>query len=194
MFIFTNKTNSEHTVEAAGITGRDVCLTGAIGSHVLLAALATILVALPGCSAPMDSPDRMREAQEQETPTLEPAGDVRFAAFDLIAEVASPLAAYQVELISNSDDCQIVGVEGGDHAAFAEPPFYDSAALNNSRIAIAAYSTDSDLPNGQVRLARIHIQCLSGHEPEFEIRPIVVAAPDGASLPAEFKLRIAQGD
>ena len=44
------------------------------------------------------------------------------------------LAAYQFELKATSGRVKVVGVEGGEHEAFAEPAYYDPAALLNNRI------------------------------------------------------------
>src|SRR5258708_5660502 len=55
----------------------------------------------------------------------------------------TPLAAYQFELRATAGDVKLVGIEGGEHAAFAKPPYYDPKALLNDRIVIAAFNTDA---------------------------------------------------
>jgi len=48
--------------------------------------------------------------------------EVCFAAIDVIVDSgATPLAAYQFEMRSRTPGVEIVGIEGGEHSAFAEP-------------------------------------------------------------------------
>ena len=48
---------------------------------------------------------------------------VRFEAVDVYVDSGDePLAAYQFELVDPTGASLIVGVEGGEHAAFAAPP------------------------------------------------------------------------
>jgi hypothetical protein len=54
----------------------------------------------------------------------------------------------------------LVGIEGGEHAVFAKPAYYDPAALapdGGGRVILAAYSTGKDLPTGRTRVARLHV-------------------------------------
>jgi hypothetical protein len=55
---------------------------------------------------------------------------------------------------------KIVGIEGGEHRAFREPPFYDPKAMQEERVIIAAFSTEKpeNLPTGKTRVATIHLQ------------------------------------
>jgi len=56
---------------------------------------------------------------------------VRFATVDIRIDPKNhPLAAYQLEVTADSPNVKLAGVEGGEHAAFREPPYYDPAALN----------------------------------------------------------------
>ena len=41
------------------------------------------------------------------------------------------LGAYQFELRATAGDVALVGIEGGEHAAFSHPPYYDPKALLN---------------------------------------------------------------
>lgn len=105
-----------------------------------------------------------------------------------------PLGAYQFELNGEGGQFEIVGVEGGEHAAFAEPPFYDSAALyaqtvaryaeDMPRIIIAAYSLDKDLPVGLTRVARVHVM-VTGDAPTFGVNLVVAGSADGEPISAE---------
>jgi hypothetical protein len=98
------------------------------------------------------------------------------------------LAAYQFELKSTAGQIKIVGVEGGRHPAFKEPPYYDPAALANDRIIIAAFNTGSNLPTGSTRIATIHLQIIGSVEPEYELELVVAADADGKEIPAKINI------
>ncbi len=114
---------------------------------------------------------------------------VRFAPVHIYLDSGDkPLAAYQFELRARTGRIKIVGVEGGEHAAFQEAPYYDPAALMNDRIIIAAFNTGGDLPHGRTRIATIHLQILGDAEPQYELKLIVAADPEGENLPAQLTL------
>ncbi|HUW33059.1 MAG TPA: hypothetical protein VM223_15730 [Planctomycetota bacterium] len=131
---------------------------------------------------------------------------VRFTAVDVFIDSKDqPLAAWQIELTAKPDrtdtgradtgvrpynDVKIVGIEGGEHAAFKEPPYYDPAALNRNRVILAAFSTGQTLPTGRTRVARVHVQ-VSG-TPEYQIKLIVAASADGKEIQATAA--VGQGD
>ena len=55
---------------------------------------------------------------------------IRFQSVDIIVDSKDiPLAAYQLEMVAESGDVKIVGVEGGKHDAFRSAPYYDAAAM-----------------------------------------------------------------
>ncbi len=116
--------------------------------------------------------------------------DVRFEAIDVLVDSGDmPLAAWQCEIQSRTPGVEIVGIEGGDHPAFAEPPYYDPRAMHNDRVILAAFSTNEELPSGRSRIARLHLQ-LEGPGPrEFEIRVNVMATVDGKPIPATAALQ-----
>ena len=97
----------------------------------------------------------------------------------------TPLAAYQFELKAKTGQIKIVGVEGGEHPAFREAPYYDPAALMHDRIIIAAFNTGTDLPHGRTRIATIHLQILGDAEPQYELKLVVAADRDAEEVPAE---------
>jgi len=109
---------------------------------------------------------------------------VRFAPLHIYLETCNLLAAYQFELKATAGQIKIVGVEGGEHDAFKEAPYYDKAALMKERIIIAAFSTGRDLPTDRTRIATIHLQIIGDAEPEYELKLIVAADADGKELPA----------
>ncbi len=121
----------------------------------------------------------------------EPAqGRVRFAPVHVYLDSGDkPLAAYQFELRARTGRIKIVGVEGGEHPAFKEAPYYDPAALMNDRIIIAAFNTGSDLPHGRTRIATIHLQILGDAEPQYKLKLIVAADKEGERIPAELSLQ-----
>jgi hypothetical protein len=100
-----------------------------------------------------------------------------------------PLAAYQFELRARTGQIKIVGVEGGEHPAFREAPYYDPAALMNDRIIIAAFNTGTDLPQGRTRIATIHLQILGDAEPQYELKLMAVADDNSQEIPAELNLK-----
>jgi hypothetical protein len=116
-----------------------------------------------------------------------PENRVRFAPLHIyIDSGGQALAAFQFELKTTAGQIKIVGVEGGDHPAYKQPPYYDPAALANDRIIIAAFNTDSDLPQGQSRVATVHLQIIGDAEPEYELQLAVAADADGSEIPAEI--------
>lgn len=113
----------------------------------------------------------------------------RFAPVHIYIDSAGKsLAAYQFELKATSGQVKIVGVEGGEHPAFSEAPYYDPAALMNSRIIIAAFNTGHNLPTGRTRVATLHLQILGDAEPEYGLTLVTAADADGTETPAKLDL------
>jgi len=114
---------------------------------------------------------------------------VRFRAVEVYVDSRDrPLAAYQFELTAKGADVKIVGVEAGEHAAFAEPPYYDAKALMGGRIIIAAFNVGRDLPKGRTHVATIHVQTTGDEAPEYTATLTVAASADGARIPAAITL------
>ena len=112
---------------------------------------------------------------------------VRFATLPVYIDSGNQhLAAYQFELKTVSGQIKIVGVEGGEHPAFADAPYYDPAARANDRIIIAAFNTGQDLPTGQTRIAKIHLQIVGEVEPEYQLELNVAGDEDGSEISAEI--------
>jgi hypothetical protein len=117
-------------------------------------------------------------------------GRVRFVPVHIYLDSGDkPLAAYQFELRARTGQIKIVGVEGGEHPAFREAPYYDPAALMNDRIIVAAFNTGSDLPHGRTRIATIHLQILGDAEPQYELKLVTAADKDAERIPAELSLQ-----
>jgi hypothetical protein len=114
-------------------------------------------------------------------------GRVRFRAVDIhVDSKSAPLAAYQVEFAVTNGVAKIAGIEGGEHPAFREAPFYDPRALQRERVIIAAFSTEParNLPTGKTRVATIHL--MTGEsEPQFELKLETAAGSDGNVIAVE---------
>jgi hypothetical protein len=120
-------------------------------------------------------------------------GAVRFEAVDVFLDSGSEsLAAWQVELRSTDEDVEIVGIEGGEHPAFAEPPYYDPRAMNQRRVILAALDTGSDLPIGRSRVARIHVQVKGPGSRVWHSEVTTSANAEGQRIPASLTLAIAE--
>jgi hypothetical protein len=128
-------------------------------------------------------------AQETDAKPDYGATPVRFEAVEIyIDSKDEALAAYQFELSTKAGEIAIVGVEGGEHPAFKEPPYYDPAALSNDRIIIAAFNTGKDLPKGRTRVATIHLQLTGETEPEYVLELDVAASASGNRIAANISL------
>ena len=114
----------------------------------------------------------------------------RFTYVDVILDTHDmPLAAYQFEFTGGAG-CQIIGIEGGEHPAFVNPPYYDPAAMQHDRVIAAAYSTVAELPKGATRISRLMLR-VSG-KPAYQVRLITAGSTDGKPMPAEISVR--EGD
>jgi hypothetical protein len=152
-------------------------------SALLLTAL--LLVACFG--APIHAQTRPTTA-----PATQPAG--RFAYVDIYVDPhGKPLAAYQLEFRADSDSVALVGIEGGEHAAFTQPPYYDPAALYHNSVILAAFNTSGDLPTARTRVARLHLRLTTSVQPHYEIKLATAASSEGSPLP-DATATIGQGD
>lgn len=115
---------------------------------------------------------------------------VEFRAIDVVIDTGEhTLGAYRLELTGDSELLRIVGVEGGEHEAFAEPPYYDPRALMGGRIIIADLSTQTSLPSGKVRVATLHVQLKGDLPAELEVDLHEAASGDGRIIPVGVSLR-----
>lgn len=121
---------------------------------------------------------------------------VRFMTLDVYIDAgANPIAAYQVEIFdahaagpkapADASTFTLVGVEGGEHPAYKEPPYYDPAALSRNIIKLAALSTADDLPKGRTRMARLHVQVTGAGIPEARCTLQAAGDPDGKRVDAD---------
>lgn len=113
----------------------------------------------------------------------------RFATIDLIIDTGdAPLAAWQIDLRDARGSAAIVGIEGGEHPAFAEPPYYDPRAMMRNRIVLAAYNTAdaAALPQGRTRIATLHLQITGNAEPDWQLELITAVDDQGQPITAEL--------
>lgn len=117
--------------------------------------------------------------------------DVRFLAVDIYVDSKDkPLAAYQLEFSVTNGNAKIVGIEGGEHPAFREAPYYDPKAIQEERVIIAAFSTEraDNLPLGRTRLATVHLQLRGIMMSQFSVNLQAAANEVGAPLQLEVSL------
>ncbi|MCH8271332.1 MAG: hypothetical protein IH985_09020 [Planctomycetes bacterium] len=120
-------------------------------------------------------------------PGDQPAVNAVFRALDVVIDSGeSELAAYQFEL-RVPKGVELVGVENGEHPAFAKAPYYDPRALGGGRIIIAAFDTGDDLPTGKTRVCRVHVrETVPGAR--YNIKLTVAADADGRSIEADIEI------
>jgi hypothetical protein len=99
-----------------------------------------------------------------------------------------PLAAYQFELTAQGAGVTLVGVEGGDAPAFADPPYYDPKANLQNRIIVAAFNTGSDLPRGKIRVARVMVRLRGDAPAKWSAKLDVAASPDAKPISADIQV------
>jgi hypothetical protein len=117
--------------------------------------------------------------------------NIRFEAVDIYVDSgAKALAAYQLEFRVRNVEAKIVGVEGGSHAAFREPPFYDPKAIQQERVILATFNTSAanKLPKNKTRVATIHLQITGRKESEFTVKLKTAASANGEKISAEATL------
>lgn len=120
-------------------------------------------------------------------PEDQPPVSAVFRALDVVIDSGeSELAAYQFELRA-TEGVELVGVENGEHAAFAKAPYYDPKALGGGRIIIAAFNTGDDLPTGRTRVCRLHVrETVSGAR--YSVELTVAADGDGNAIEANIEV------
>jgi len=110
---------------------------------------------------------------------LIPEQESRFVAIEIYAQTdGTPLAAWQIEILSNA---KIVGVEGVD-----QPPYYDPAALEGGRIILAQFTTDPNPPAGRVLIARVHM--MESGKTDYAAKVMAAASPGGARIAPRIDL------
>jgi hypothetical protein len=125
----------------------------------------------------------MTDADHTEPPRSQPAAS-HFGWVDVFIDPqGKPLACYQFELTAKDADVTLAGVEGGEHAAFSQPPYYDEKANLQNRIVIAAFNTGNNLPRQRTRVARVMVR-VKGGTPHYAATLQVSASADAQKIPA----------
>ena len=156
-----------------------------VRSTILTLALVLFAAFVPATPAPSQSP----------LPGRSPSP---FGFVDVYLDTdESRLAAWQIDFAAVNDNVRIVGIEGGADAAFAEPPYYDPAAIQGERVIIAALSTLAPdlLPAGRTRVATIHYERLGesdarGPAPRFTATLTAAANAAGAKIRPDLTLEM----
>ena len=110
---------------------------------------------------------------------------IHFRAVEIFVDSTNkPLAAYQLEFTASGTNAKIVGIEGGEHVAFKEAPFYDAKAMQHERVIIGAFSTAKadKLPTGKTRVATIHLQTTGELPPRYEVQVKAAATVGGKKI------------
>ncbi|MEX2215787.1 MAG: dockerin type I repeat-containing protein [Phycisphaeraceae bacterium] len=139
-------------------------------------------------TARQPSPSGLDDSTVQHAVTfIQADAPIRFTTYDIIIDTTdAPLAVYQLDISAGQGEVQITGIEGGEHAAFKQPPYYDPQAMQQNHIIIAAFNTaDADqLPRGKVRVATLHVQITGDAEPKFEVKLDAAATVEGKPIEA----------
>ena len=122
--------------------------------------------------------------------TLAAAADANaeFRTVDVfIDSKGAPLGAYQLEWRVAAGQAKIVGIEGGEHPAFKEPPFYDPKAMQHERAILAGFKVaeSAKLPKGRMRIATIHLQVADGKPCKYSIQRAAGVDHDGERISIE---------
>jgi hypothetical protein len=126
-------------------------------------------------------------AHDAPTTTTEPAARARFTSVDLFIDPhGQPLAAYQLEFLADPARVTLVGIEGGEHPAYQQPPYYDPKALSGHRVILAALSTATELPATRTRVATLHLRVTGGDaEPTYQAKIEVAGNREGKPIAAD---------
>jgi hypothetical protein len=120
-----------------------------------------------------------------------PQPQSRFASVDILIDPkGQPLAAWQLEFSAEVGQISLVGVETGEHPAYAKrPPYYDPAALAGNRIILGDYSLDKTLPTTTTRVARLMLEIRGDRQPQYVTKLTAAADPTGKPITAAVTLK-----
>ena len=124
-------------------------------------------------------------AQQPGQDRIAPASGPRFSTVDVFVDSGKEaLAAWQVEFKATAGAVEIVGIERGDNKDFQDPPYYDPAAMQKSRIVVGAFNVTENLPMGKTRVARLHLQISGAQQPAYAVKLMVAGNKEGKSISA----------
>jgi len=112
-------------------------------------------------------------------------GRSRFCAVDIFVDSGrTPLAAYQLRFAVTNGVAKIAGIEGGEHPAFRQPPFYDPKAVQNEVAIVASFCTAeaAELPKGKTRVATIHLRATGTRPPQIDLKLQTAADTQGNKI------------
>lgn len=167
--------SAARTATASGTRGK----TRSRGSRLPTALLVLCALLIGGGTAP---------AVLAPAPTgTDAAGSVRFGVVHVYVDSGNvPLGAYQFEITAKNGHVDLVGLEGGDHPAFHKAPYYDTHALLQDRIIVAAFSTADDLPKGKTRVATLQVRVTGDVDPAYTGTLQVAASSQGKPIDAKL--------
>ena len=138
--------------------------------------------------AVVDAKDVSAIAQLAVRTGTQPKQKIEGASFRVINIFLDPkgksLAAYQLQWKIATQNARIVGIEGGDHPAFRNPPHYDPRAIQGERVIVAAFNpgAEKSLPKGRIRIGSIHIEAAPAAICRFEIENLEAADAQGGRI------------
>ena len=109
----------------------------------------------------------------------------RFATVDIFVDSReAALGAWQVEFSDRSGAARLAGVEGGEHAAYKQPPYYDPEALQRERVILAGFNTAAagQLPRGRTRVATLHLHITGSTPVDFAVKVTAAADSEGRRI------------
>ena len=120
-------------------------------------------------------------------------GNERFSWVDVYIDPhGKPLAAWQLELKASGAGVTLVGIEGGEHPAYAQPPYYDPKANAQDRIIIGAFNTGDDLPRRRTRVARVMLRVTGVGVVRYSAKLDVAASSDAKPI-ENAKVDVSEG-
>ena len=131
-------------------------------------------------------PPAFASAQETDGWRVTRQAGPRFTTVDIFIDSGThPLAAWQLHFSLKSGEAKIVGIEGGEHPAFRQPPYYDPKAIQRERVILAAFNAAAadKLPKGKTRVATIHLQMNGTKAPQYLVRLQTAADDDAHTIP-----------
>jgi hypothetical protein len=151
----------------------------------LVLIFALLMLAAARAAAPIG-------ASAQTSPST--ADDVKFTAMEVYVDPhGTALAAYQVQINATAGDIALVGIEGGEHPAFSQPPYYDKRAILDRQVILAAYSTAANLPSGKTRVATLMVRISGKQQPKWSAMLMVAGSAEGRSIDASVTVAEASG-
>ena len=115
----------------------------------------------------------------------------RFTHVDLFIDPKGEvLSAWQLEFTAEVGKVSLVGVETGEHPAYAsKPPYYDPAALAGNRILLADFTLDANPPKAKTRVARLMLEVKGDAVPQYVTKLITAANSEGKRIAAEVSVK-----